>query len=113
MWAERGERLEEAREMIEKAEKLEPKNAAYLDSLAWVLYKSGKPRDALEPMLKAVQLNEEPDATLFDHLGDIYSALKEQDKARENWKKAVALEPNKEIQKKLETGSAQKISPPP
>jgi hypothetical protein len=25
----------------------------------------------------------------------------------------VALEPNKEIQKKLETGSAQKISPPP
>ena len=37
MWADRGEKLEEAKAMIEKALKAEPKNGAYLDSMAWVL----------------------------------------------------------------------------
>ena len=48
MWAERGENLREAREMIEKAVKAEPKNAAYLDSMGWVLFKLGKPEEALD-----------------------------------------------------------------
>ena len=37
MWAEHGLKLEKARELIAKAVKAEPKNAAYLDSMAWVL----------------------------------------------------------------------------
>ena len=56
MWAEHGWHLARAREMIEKALKLEPKNAAYLDSLAWVLYKSEQPKEALDYALKAVEL---------------------------------------------------------
>jgi tetratricopeptide (TPR) repeat protein len=111
MWAERGVKLDEAREMIEKAVKLEPKNGAYLDSLAWVLYKSGKPSEALPSMLKAVELTEEPDVTVYDHLGDIYAALKQMDKAREAWRKAISIEPNKEIQKKLESGATSQAGP--
>ncbi|HUR45159.1 MAG TPA: tetratricopeptide repeat protein [Candidatus Saccharimonadales bacterium] len=111
MWAEKGIKLAEAQEMIEKAVKLEPKNAAYLDSLAWVLYKAGKPAEALSPMLKAIEYTEEPDATVYDHLGDIYSALHKMDKAREAWKKAVSIEPSKAIQTKLDAGAATQATP--
>jgi Flp pilus assembly protein TadD len=101
MWAERGTNLARARELIEKAIKLDPTNAAYLDSLGWVLYKQGHAREALGPIRKAVELNEEPDATLFDHLGDVYAALEQPDKAREAWRKSLEVEPNKEVEKKL------------
>ncbi len=77
MWAERGTNLTRARTMIEQAVKVDPTNAAYLDSLGWVLFKQGHVEEALEPTRKAVELNEEPDATLYDHLGDIYFALKQ------------------------------------
>lgn len=101
MWAERGENLDEARAMIEKAVKLEPKNSAFLDSLAWVLFKQGQPEPALKHILEAIQHNDEPDATLYDHLGDIYAALQKPEQAREAWRKSLALEPNEAIQRKL------------
>jgi tetratricopeptide (TPR) repeat protein len=110
MWAERGENLKEAREMIERAIKLEPKNAAFLDSLGWVLFKLDKPEEALPHILEAIKLDDEPDATLFDHLGDVYAALRKPDKAREAWKKALSIEPNEQIEKKLKASAA---DPPP
>jgi len=103
MWAEHGEKLDQARELIEKALKAEPKNAAYLDSMAWVLFKQKQPQEALPYALKASELSEKPDATVFDHIGDIYEALKQPEKAREAWRKSVSLEPSKEVSKKLET----------
>ncbi|HEU0011023.1 MAG TPA: tetratricopeptide repeat protein [Verrucomicrobiae bacterium] len=106
MWAERGENLREAHEMIEKAVKLEPKNAAFLDSLGWVLFRLDQPQDALKWIQKAIEHAEEPDATLFDHLGDIFAALKKQDQAREAWQKAYAIEPSDEIQRKLNAVTA-------
>ncbi len=108
MWAERGTNLVRARAMIEQAVQLFPTNAAYLDSLGWVLFKQGHAQEALAPMLKAVELNDEPDATLYDHLGDIYAASNQIGKAREAWGKALKIEPNKEIEKKL-----QNVAPPP
>ena len=44
MWAERGVNLSRAKELIDKAVKLEPKNAAYPDSLAWVLSSLSSPK---------------------------------------------------------------------
>jgi tetratricopeptide (TPR) repeat protein len=105
MWAERGENLNEARTMIERALKQEPKNAAFLDSMAWVLYKQNKPADALPYMKKAIELNKDPDATLQDHLGDIFAAMKRMDEAREAWQKSLKLEPKDEIRKKIEAGT--------
>ncbi len=105
MWAERGENLTEAKTMIEKAHKQEPENAAFLDSMAWVLYKLNQPKEALDFQLKALKFQKEPDATLHDHLGDIYAALKETEKAREQWEKAIAIEPSDAIQKKLKAAA--------
>jgi tetratricopeptide (TPR) repeat protein len=106
MWAEHGTKLDKAKELIEKATKAQPKNAAYLDSMAWVLFKLNQPNEALTYALKAVDLCEPPDATLFDHVGDIYAALKQVDKAREAWSKSVALEPNPEVRKKLDSSGS-------
>jgi tetratricopeptide (TPR) repeat protein len=103
MWAEHDLKLDQARELIEKAVKAEPKNAAFLDSLAWVLFKLKQPKAALPYALQAAELSEKPDATLYDHIGDIYAALNELEKAREAWRKSLAVEKNEEISKKLES----------
>jgi tetratricopeptide (TPR) repeat protein len=102
MWAEHGLKLDKALELIEKAVKAEPKNAAYLDSLAWVLFKLNQPKEALKYELKAIELSTEPDATVYDHLGDIYASLGQPDKAGEAWKKSLTLEPNEQVRKKME-----------
>ena len=105
MWADRGVKLEESRQLIEKALKLDPENPAFLDSEAWVLYKLKKYKDALTQILKAVSLSPKPDATLYDHLGDIYIGLNQIPKAVEAWKKSLNIEANDEVRKKLESGS--------
>ena len=106
MWAEQGENLERAHDLITKALKAEPKSAAYLDSLGWVLFKLNRPKEALDYVLQAVALNDGPDATLYDHLGDVYFALGETDKANEAWRKSLAVEASEAIQKKLNPAKA-------
>jgi len=108
MWAEKGLHLEKARGLIEKAVQLDPENEAYLDSLAWVLHQMGRSEEALPHQLRAVEKAKEPDATLFDHLGDIYSRLGRTEEARAAWTKAQSIEPKAEVQKKLDAGEAPK-----
>jgi tetratricopeptide (TPR) repeat protein len=102
MWAEHGTKLDQARDYIAKALKAEPKSAAYLDSMAWVLYQLHQPKPALDYALKALQYSEEEDATLYDHLGDIYNALGQKDKAKQAWNKSLSLEANDAVRKKIE-----------
>jgi tetratricopeptide (TPR) repeat protein len=101
MWAERGENLEEARELIERAIELEPENGAFLDSMAWVLFKLGQPAEALPWMRKSIELAEEPDATLYDHLGDILAATGETEEARAAWERSLDLKPDELVRAKL------------
>jgi tetratricopeptide (TPR) repeat protein len=110
MWAERGENLQEARTMIEKAVKLDPKNPAYLDSMGWVLFKLQHSEEALTWIQKSIEHSEDPDATLYDHLGDIYERLNQATKARDAWKKSVQIEANPQVEKKLKGATS---SPPP
>ena len=53
-------------------------------------------------MLKAVELSPEPDATVLDHLGEIYMALRQPAKAVEAWKKSLSIESNPDVKKKLD-----------
>jgi predicted negative regulator of RcsB-dependent stress response len=52
--------------------------------------------------LKALQYSEEEDATLYDHLGDIYNALGQKDKAKQAWDKSLSLETSDVVRKKIE-----------
>lgn len=101
MYADSGIKLDEAKEMIEKALEIEPDNGAYLDSHAWVLYKLGRYDEAIDAMNSAIE-RQQDDAILFDHRGDIYAALNESGKAKENWRKALEFDPdNDTIRAKL------------
>ncbi len=103
MWAERGLNLEQARQLIEKAVAADPRNSAYLDSMAWVLFQLGRPEEALPWMERALEHMDEPDATLYDHFGDILAALGRRAEALQAWQRALELEPeNQAIRKKLE-----------
>ncbi len=101
MLAERGERLPEALDMIERALKAEPDNGAYLDSYAWVLYKMQRYQEALIQIQKAVtKTNNDP--VVIEHLGDIQYALGDFENARDAWQTALAFDPqNKNLKEKL------------
>jgi tetratricopeptide (TPR) repeat protein len=71
MFADRGERLQEAMQLINKALELEPNNAAYLDSLGWVFFRLDRLPEA-EQQLKAALEKLTRDPTVHDHLGDVY-----------------------------------------
>jgi tetratricopeptide (TPR) repeat protein len=103
MWADRGENLEEARDLIEQAVDLEPENAAFLDSLGWVLFRLNKPQEALPWLEKAILHSEEPDATLYDHLGDIHAELGNLQQAREAYLRSLEIEEDETIRRKLDT----------
>ena len=87
----RKEKLDRAEEMAKKVVEKEPNQPSYLDTYAWVLFCKGKFAEALPLQIKAVQLGGEGNATLVEHLGDIYSQLGQKDKALEQWRKAKAL----------------------
>jgi tetratricopeptide (TPR) repeat protein len=90
LYADQGKNLAQAEKMIRKAVEAEPNNAAYQDSLGWVLFKLGKYEEARAPLEKAVANSTgSGDATLWDHLGDLYHRLELTDKAVEAWQKAL------------------------
>lgn len=104
-WADRGERLEEALAMIERAVELRPNSGAIIDSLGWAHYRLGNYAQALEHLERAVEL-EPADPTLNDHLGDVYWRLGRRIEARFQWQRALTLEPDDPaaIQSKIDRG---------
>lgn len=101
MYAEDGVNLDEALDLIQKALKLAPDNGAYLDSLGWVYYKKGMYAEALENLLKAKDLFKDP--VIYEHLGDVYYKMQQNENAEGNWKQSLELQPNQDaILKKLE-----------
>jgi tetratricopeptide (TPR) repeat protein len=101
MWADRGENLPRALELIRKAVDLEPSNGAYLDSLGWVYFRLNKLDKAEENLRAASTLNPD-DATVEEHLGDLWAKKGEIAKARESWKRALTLKPEPENKTRLE-----------
>jgi tetratricopeptide (TPR) repeat protein len=101
MWADRGIRLEEARELLEKAVAREPRNGAYLDSLGWVNFRLGRLEKA-QTYLAAAREREPDDPTIEEHLGDLSERQGDIAKAIAHWERALALkhdEPAKVRQK--------------
>ncbi len=103
LWADQGKHLHRALQMIQKAVAAEPDNAAYLDSLGWVLYRLGRLDEAVRYLERSVELlGEEPDGVVLDHLGDVYQALGRRQDAVRMWQQALkALDPKTE-QKKID-----------
>ena len=88
MLADRNVRLEEAAKMIQRAVELDPENGAYLDSLAWVYYRQGKYSEAEPLLIRAIQ--QMPDPTVHDHLGDVYAKMGRTKDAITQWQASVS-----------------------
>lgn len=101
MWAERGENLARAETLIRAAVEAEPENAAYLDSLAWVLFKQDQPAEALPFILRAMEHLEEQDATVYEHLGDIQAALGRTEDAVAAWRRSLEIAPTDRVRERL------------
>jgi len=110
LWADEGKHLQRALRMIRQAVEKEPNNAAYRDSLGWVLFRLGKIREALPELEKAVSM--EPDPTVVEHLGDAYQADGQPEKARQSWRKAAEAYRKAHEDEKAKSVE-KKIKPPP
>jgi tetratricopeptide (TPR) repeat protein len=107
LWADQGKSLEEAERLIRKAIDLdaqqrrtgspvvvedEGENAAFLDSLGWVLFRRGRPDEARGLLEKASALRGGmDDPVVWEHLGEVYLRVKEPRRALAAWQKAVTL----------------------
>ena len=107
IWADHDMKVDEAEKLIRKAidkdreqrKKIDdlPKdedvdNAAYLDSLGWVLFKQKKYAEAKKELLAATKLEEGKHIEIMDHLADVHMALGEKAEAVKVWKEALAGE---------------------
>src|SRR6267378_1106922 len=124
MLADRGIRLDEARDLIQRALDQEPYNGAFLDSLGWAYYKQNKLDQAELTLRKAVE-RESHDPTIREHLGDVLAkqgrmelAVVEWEKSLNEWHRSLPadLEEDKvaEVEKKLSQNKhrvAQKTPP--
>ncbi len=90
MWAEKGEKLPEALDLVRRAVALEPDNGAYVDSLGWAHFQLGEYQEAIRLLERATRL-EPGDATIYEHLGDAYRALGRPDEARQVYRRALDL----------------------
>ena len=77
-----GKELLRAKKLAMKAVAAEPGNGGYLDTLGWVLFRSGEYEKAREILEKAVEL-EPLEAEISDHLAKVYEKLGNMQKATE------------------------------
>lgn len=102
--ADRGERLDEAEQMLDRALAKEPSNANVLDSVAWLRYKRGQVRDetgadgavvregAISMLKRAIDLDEDGEnAIMRDHLGDALWRDGQKENAIQAWREASAM----------------------
>jgi tetratricopeptide (TPR) repeat protein len=106
-WADQGKNLEQAEKLIRKAIELDRKqrltgtvldteadrdNAAYIDSLGWVLFRRGRHEEARKELEKAVALPDgADDPVVWDHLADVCACQGDKAKAKAAWARAVEL----------------------
>ncbi len=89
--ADRGQRIDEAEKLIEKAVSLAPNDAFIMDSLGWAKYRQGNSSEAATILKKAYAL--QPNAEIGAHLGEVQWKEGQQDQARTTWRDAKKLEP--------------------
>jgi tetratricopeptide (TPR) repeat protein len=100
-YADMGHHLNEAHQMILRAAERRPNDGAITDSLGWVLYRQGKPEQAVKTLERAVELEPE-DSTINGHLGDAYWAAGRKVEAQYQWRRALTLNPPPDDAAKLE-----------
>ncbi len=93
-FADRNQRLPEARQLIEKALELSPQDGYIVDSLGWVLFRMGQVREALHQLRRAFDLR--PEAEVGAHLGEVLWVDGKRDEAQKIWGHLLKNNPTSE-----------------
>jgi tetratricopeptide (TPR) repeat protein len=94
--------LDKAEMMSAKVIKAEPKNATYLDTYAWILFKQKRYAEAKIYIDQTLQCDSDHSGVLREHAGDIYSMNGDTTKALEYWNEALQKDPqNKSLIRKI------------
>ena len=107
-YVEKGENLDEALDMIQRAVAARPDSGYIVDSLGWAYFRLGRYEEAVVQMERAVEL-EAVDAVLNDHLGDVYWAVGRKREAEFQWRRAISFAPAPDldldrVRRKIELG---------
>ena len=108
-WVERGQNINKAREMLERAAFLAPREGFIADSLGWTYYLLKNFTSAVLLLENAVALDP-GSGVINDHLGDIYWRLGRKREARFQWSKALSVKDDfaegdrQRVELKLEKG---------
>ncbi len=94
-YADRNERLVEARQLIEKALALAPDDGFILDSMGWVLFRQGDLPGALAYLERSYAKREDPE--IAAHLGEVLWVMGRQDDARRLLLDAQKNHPTNEV----------------
>lgn len=109
-WVEQGRNLKEAQTLIERAVQQRPDDGYIVDSLGWVLYRTGQHREAVPHLERAVQLRP-GDAVINDHLGDAYWQVGRRREAAYQWRRSLEMAPDPELATQLERKLRDGITP--
>jgi tetratricopeptide (TPR) repeat protein len=90
---ERGVRLDYAKQLIEFALMVDPKNPYYLDTYGWLFYRLGNYDLAIKYISESIQIDG-TNAETYIHLGEIYQTLGNIDLAHKYYEKAKSIAPN-------------------
>lgn len=101
LWIDKGQHLDQALKMIEKAVDLRPRDGYIVDSLGWGLYRLGQFDKATKKLERAVMLRPD-DPVINDHLGDALWKVGRSREARFQWQRAKGLEPDDKLLKLIE-----------
>jgi Flp pilus assembly protein TadD len=93
--ADRGQRLPEAKALIEKALQLSPGEPFITDSMGWVEYRMGNRKAALEYLRKAYSAR--PDIEIAAHLGEVLWVDGQRDEARKVLRDAQRRDAKNEV----------------
>lgn len=92
--ADRNERLDEAKQLIEKALSLTPDDHYILDSMGWVHYRQGHLNEALDYLQRAYDAQSDPE--IAAHLGEVLWQKGQHEEAINTWEKALQDHPENE-----------------
>ena len=95
--SESGGNLSKAEEMSYKTIKAEPKNATYLDTYAWILFRQERYAEAKIYIDQTLQCDSDSSAVIVEHAGDIYAKCGDIDKAVELWTEALKKSPDNDL----------------
>ena len=101
LYAETGDNLDEAENLIKRALKIKPENGFYIDSLAWVFYQKKEYEKALK-LLEQALAKEPEEGVVMEHFGDVYQALNKLDLTKSYYEKALKTKLDKRDQKRIE-----------